>query len=180
MRHGLSVLSRTPTLICILLLALLTPAVAAEKADQPISIEADRMISQENDNIVIFLGKVDARQGNFTIRCEEMTVYYSNNKPKTTGDQANKPTSKMEKLICKKNVKVNQGDWLGTGERMDYFAPERKAILIGNAKAWQGQNMVAGKTITYYLDQKRSVVEQDTKSNGRVRAVIHPKSKKKQ
>ncbi len=179
MRNGSSVLSRTPTLLCILLFSLLTPAMAAEKADQPISIEANRMISQEKDNIVIFLGKVDARQGNLTIRSEEMTVYYSNDKPKTTGAKADKPTSKVEKLICKKNVKVNQGDWLGTGERMDYFAPERKVVLMGNAKAWQGQNMVAGKTITYYLDQKRSVVEQDTKSNGRVRAVIHPESKKK-
>jgi len=178
MRHGYSVLSRTLYLFIIMLFALLMPAVAAEKADPPISIEANRMISQEKDNIVIFLGKVDARQGNLTIRAEEMTVYYSNNKPKTAGAQADKPTNKVDKLICKKNVKVNQGDWLGTGDRMDYFAPERKVVLQGNAKAWQGQNMVTGKTITYYLDQKRSVVEQDTKSNGRVRAVIHPEAKK--
>ena len=65
----------------------------------------------------------------------------------------------MEKLICKDNVKITQGDWLGTGDRMDYFAKERKVVLTGNAKAWQGQNMVAGKTIIYYLDEKRSIVE---------------------
>ena len=182
MKHGFSALPRTLTLFCMMFFAALMPAVAAEQADPPISIEANRMISQEKDNTVIFLGQVDARQGTLTIRAEEMTVYYSNNKgknkTKAAGAQAEKPTSKVDKLICKKNVKVNQGDWLGTGDRMDYFAAERKVVLQGNAKAWQGQNMVTGKTITYYLDQKRSVVEQDTKSQGRVRAVIHPETKK--
>nr|WP_321465898.1 lipopolysaccharide transport periplasmic protein LptA [uncultured Desulfobulbus sp.] len=178
MEHGSGVLGRMLHLLIIMSLALLTPAVAAEKAEQPISIEANRMVSQEKNNTVIFQGKVDARQGTLTIRADEMTVYYSTNKPQTAGAQADKPTSKVEKLICKNNVKVSQGDWLGTGDRMDYFAPERKVILSGNAKAWQGRNMVAGKTITYFLDQKRSVVEQDRSANGRVRAVIHPESQK--
>lgn len=171
-------------LLCLPLavLILAAPLHAAEKAgeaDQPISIEANRMVSQENQNSVIFLGKVDARQGTLTIRAEEMTVYYSEQKTDKKDDKAEKPTNKVEKLICKNNVKVSQGDWLGTGERMDYFAQERKAILSGNAKAWQGQNMVAGKTITYYLDEKRTVVEQDESIKSRVRAVIHPEAKKK-
>ena len=157
-------------------------AAAPEEGDQPISIEANRMVSQENQNTVVFLGKVDARQGTLVIRSEEMTVFYTEDKDKPAAqktDAAGKPTSKVEKLICKQNVKVTQGDWLGAGDRMDYFANERKVVLTGNAKAWQGPNMVAGKTITYYLNEKRSVVEQDEASKGRVKAVIHPESKKK-
>jgi lipopolysaccharide export system protein LptA len=38
--------------------------------------------------------------------------------------------------------------------------------------------MVSGKTIIYYLDEKRSIVEQDESTKGRVRAVIHPDAKK--
>lgn len=179
MEHGSSVRRGMLHLLIISVLAFLTPALAAVEADQPISIEANRMVSQEKENSVIFEGKVVAHQGTLTIRSDEMTVYYSQQAPPKAGSTKSNPTNKVEKLICKKNVKVTQGDWLGTGERMDYFAPERKAVLSGNAKAWQGQNMVSGKTITYYLDQKRSVVEQDEKSKGRVRAVIHPESKKK-
>ena len=163
-------------------LLLTSPLLAAEKgteSDQPISIEANRMVSQENQNSVIFLGKVDARQGTLTIRAEEMTVFYSEEKEKAAKQEGDKPTNKVEKLICKNNVKISQGDWLGTGERMDYFAQERKAVLSGNAKAWQGQNMVTGKTITYFLNEKRTVVEQDESVKSRVRAVIHPESKKK-
>jgi lipopolysaccharide export system protein LptA len=178
MGHGSGVRPKI-LLLLITVLALLSPAFAAQEGDQPISIEADRMVSQENQNIVVFLGKVDARQGNLIIRADKMTVYYSAKTGKESGQNSDKPTSKVEKLICTTNVKITQGDWLGTGDRMDYFAQERKVILSGNAKAWQGQNMVAGKTITYYLDEKRSVVEQDERSKGRVRAVIHPQTKKK-
>ena len=35
------------------------------------------MISQEQENSVVFIGNVDARQGDLTIRTDEMTVYYS-------------------------------------------------------------------------------------------------------
>ena len=80
-------------------LMLATPLFAVEKAaegDQPISIEANRMVSQENQNSVIFLGKVDARQGTLTIRAEEMTVFYSEEKVAKKDDKAEKPTNKVE------------------------------------------------------------------------------------
>ena len=153
------------------LLTMLLAASAGFCADVPINIEADRMISQEAQNTVVFLGNVDAKQGEITIRTDEMTVHYTEKNPEKT-KQATGKSSKVKKLICIGNVEVTQGDWLGTGERMDYFNDERKVILSGNAKAWQGKNMVSGKTITYYLDEKRSVVEQDTSKPERVRAVI--------
>ena len=66
---------------------------------------------------------------------------------------------------------------------MDYYALERKAVLTGDAKAWQGQNMVSGKTITYFIDEGRSIVSTDDKKvkdkPGRVKAVIQPDAKKK-
>ena len=142
----------------------------SEESSEPIHIEADRMVSQEQENSVVFIGNVDASQGQITIRADEMTVYYTQND--TT--QGKTQSSKVKKLICKGNVEITQGDWLGTGRRMDYFAKDRKVILSGDAKAWQGQNMVSGKTITYYLDEKRSIVEQDKSQPGRVKAVIHP------
>ena len=175
MGHLLAAVRKTLLITAVVLLPIATARAAAEDSSEPINIEANRMVSQENDNAVVFIGNVDARQGKLTIRSDEMTVFYAatkNNKEKPAANQ-------MEKLICKNNVKIVQNDWLGTGDRMDYFAKERKVILSGNAKAWQGQNMVAGKTIIYFLDEKRSVVEQDETTKSRVRAVLHPESNKK-
>jgi len=152
---------------------------AADDSASPIHIEADRMISQEQKNSVIFMGNVDARQGDLVIKTDEMTVFYFQ-------EEGQKNSSQVKKLICTGNVKLSQGNWVGTGKRMDYYAQDRKVILSGDAKGWQGQNMVSGKTITYYLDEGRSIVEgpatvdsssgykKDAGKTERVKAVIHP------
>jgi lipopolysaccharide export system protein LptA len=162
--------SARPLFAAVLAAALLTsaaPAYSEGDGAPPINIEADRMVSKEQSNMVVFSGNVDASQGEITIRTDEMTVHYEERT-----SQNKKKSSKVKQLVCIGNVQVTQGDWLGTGERMDYYAEERKVVLSGNSKAWQGKNMVSGKTITYYLDEKRSVVEQDASKPGRVRAVI--------
>jgi lipopolysaccharide export system protein LptA len=167
-----------------LLTAALTAAIIAaagpafckekEKDDAPINIEADRMVSQEAKNSVVFIGNVDASQGKVTIRADEMTVQYEESEPggKKEADKSGKGKSKVKRLICIGNVQVTQEDWLGTGERMDYYADERKVVLSGNAKASEGQNMVSSDNITYFLDEKRSVFEQDKTKPGRVKATI--------
>ena len=167
--------SRTAYQLFVILLTTLcivsaSPAFGKDKKteDPPINIEADHMVSKEQSNTVVFTGNVDASQGKITIRTDEMTVHYvESNAP---GQQKKK--SKVERLVCIGNVEVTQDDWLGTGERMDYYADTHKVVLSGGAKAWQGKNMVSGKTITYYMDEKRSEVEQDASSKGRVKAVI--------
>lgn len=164
-----------PLTAAILAAALLLPAgpaLSKGNEDPPINIEADRMVSKEQSNTVVFTGNVDASQGKITIRTDEMTVHYEEEGSPGKDRKDKKKSSKVKRLVCIGNVEVTQDDWLGTGERMDYYADERKVVLTGNAKAWQGKNMVSGKTITYYLDEKRSIVEQDQSKPGRVRAVI--------
>ena len=164
--------------LCTALLLMLTASPGfCQNNDEPINIEADRMISQEEKNTVVFIGNVDASQGKVTIRTDKMTIHYEPKDSKKGKDQS----QQVKKMICVGNVKVTQDDWLGTGKRMDYFADKpRKVILYGNAKAWQGKNMVSGKTITYYLDEKRSEVESPEpvagqgKKQGRVKATIIP------
>jgi lipopolysaccharide export system protein LptA len=162
-----------------LLTAALTAAVMAaaagpafckekEKDDAPINIEADRMVSQEDKGSVVFIGNVDASQGKVTIRTDEMTVYYDQNGQ----DKAKGKSGKVKQLLCVGNVQVTQDDWLGTGDKMEYFADQRKVVLSGNAKALEGKNMVSSDSITYFLDEKRSVFEQDKSKPGRVKATI--------
>ncbi len=163
--------------LLILAFSLLLPlSMAIADEAPPILIEADQMISREQDNSVVFLGAVEARQGDITIRAGEMTVYYA----RQDGQSEGKMAGEVIKIICRNNVEISQGDWLGTGDRMDYHARERKVILSGNAKAWQGRNMVSGYKIIYYLDKKRTIVKQNETGTSRVKAIIHPESDKKQ
>ncbi len=161
-------------LLAAVLFILLAAVPAFAKEEAPINIEADRMVSQEAKNSVVFIGNVEASQGKVTIRADEMTVHYeeSGQGGGQKEGKAGRGSSKVKQLICTGNVQVTQEDWLGTGERMDYYAGERKVVLSGNAKASEGKNMVSSDTITYYLDEKRSVFEQDKTKPGRVKATI--------
>lgn len=139
---------------------------ASAAADAPIQVEANHMTSVEKSNSVVFTGDVDAKQGDVRIRSDEMTVFYNtlentskqkdNKKP--TQQEEKKTTQQVEKLICIGNVEVTRGEWLGTSKKMLYLSKERQVILTENAKAWQGQNMVSGEKIIYYLDEGRSEV----------------------
>lgn len=126
-------------------------------SEAPINIEADHMTSTEKTSSVLFTGNVDAKQGDVRIRADEMTVYYTK-KGEKKGNEAKEPTQQVEKLICIGNVEVTRQEWLGTGKKMIYLSEERQVILIDNAKAWQGQNVVSGSKIIYYLDEGRSEV----------------------
>lgn len=139
-------------LVCCLPLALS----AAEKA-APIVIGANHVTSYAKKNTTFFKGDVDVKQGDVHITSDEMTVYHSPAKKgaKIVGE---KPTQQIEKLDCVGNVRVTRGEWLGTSKKMVYYQKKRQVILSGNAKAWQGQNQVAGDKIIYYLDEGRSEV----------------------
>ena len=128
-------------------------------ADAPIHIEANRMTSTEKTNTVVFSGDVDAKQGDVRIRSDEMTVFYTPEAAeKEKKAEQKKTTQQVEKLICVGNVELTRGQWLGTSKKMVYLSKERQVILTDNAKAWQGQNMVSGDKIIYYLDEGRSEV----------------------
>ncbi len=153
---------QTYTLVFAVLITLtfsFTSSVQAE--DSPIRVEADHMTSTEKDSSVIFTGEVDARQDDVRIRSDKMTVFYTEKAKESTEA---KVSQKVEKLVCNGNVEITRNDWLGTSKDMVYLSKERQFILIGDAKAWQGQNMVSGDKIIYYIDEGRSEVVADRTS----------------
>lgn len=154
-------------------------------ADAPIQIEADKMSSTEKNNSVLFSGNVDARQADVRIRSNEMTVFYTTVDPKQKA-KGKKTSQQVQKIICTGDVEISKKEWLGTSKKMIYLAKERQVILIDDAKAYQGQNMVSGEKIVYYMDEGRSEVvggakgtkttvsdaEQGAKKPGRVNMTI--------
>lgn len=131
------------------------PAFGAEKKEPPVYVEADQMSSTEENNTVLFLGNVDVKQGDLRILSDEMTVYYNE---EATKDEGADSAQKIEKLVSVGNVELSTSEWLGTADQMVYYSDNRRVFLIGNAKAWQGDNMISGEKIVYYIDEGRSEV----------------------
>ncbi|MDR0476445.1 MAG: lipopolysaccharide transport periplasmic protein LptA [Desulfobulbaceae bacterium] len=157
-----------PPILAMLCLTLAFAAQAAPPAkdqgsEAPISIEADHMTSFEKSNSVLFTGAVDARQANVRIRTDKMTVYYTpddkgKKSDKTAAAAGDSQKKKVEKMHCVGNVQISRDDWFGKSREMIYLAQERRVRLIGDAKAWQGQDMVSGDEIIHYIDEERSEV----------------------
>ena len=143
------------TLLLFIICTVFQPAVEAEGKEPPIVVEADQMSSTEESNTVLFLGNVDAKQGDLRILSDEMTVYYHE---EATSDTEASTEQKIEKLVCVGDVELSSAEWLGTSDQMIYYSGNRKVLLVGNAKAWQGENMISGEKIVYYIDEGRSEV----------------------
>jgi lipopolysaccharide export system protein LptA len=144
-------------------------------AEAPVYIEADRMESDQQRDVVVFTGSVEAKQGDIVINADEMTVNYLTTASTKSGNepQDEKITQKINTILARGNVKVVKGDWYATGDTMRYFSSERKVRLSGNAKAWQDQNQISGEHIIMYLDEGRSVVEGSGTEGERVKAYIY-------
>lgn len=152
--------------ICIVLTAAILVLLGSGMSlalDQPIQIEADQMTAMSKSQAVTFTGNVDAKQGDIRIRADEMTIYYI--KDELESGQS-KDAQQVKKIVCKGKVEVTSKDWLGTSDVMHYFSKENLVQLIGNAKAYKGQNMVEGERINYYLDSGKSEVLGATSTKG--------------
>jgi len=153
---------------------------------KPIYIEADRMESDEQQEMVVFTGRVQAKQEDVVIQADEMTVRYSAAQdaaaPGKEAAEGNVPDNNagensiarnISTILARGHVKITKGDWYAIGDTMHYFADERKVELTGNAKAWQDQNTITGEQIIMYLDEGRSVVERSGPQGERVKAFIY-------
>jgi len=170
-------------LIMALLLFLVSPLSSSAESekkksevnqDSEIIINADTLEIDDQKQIVIFTGNVDAREKDFIINCEKMVVYYKNNsdQPVSESGQVN-----IDQIIATGEVIITRPNGgLATAEKAHYYMKDEKVVLTGEPKVKQGDDFVQGSKITLFLRENRSVVEGSKKD--KVRAVYSPRKKK--
>ncbi len=144
--------------------AFCAPVARKSNSNLPITIKSNELSADNKGKTALFTGKVVAKQGDVTIFCDKMTVYYG----AIQGD--------VDKILADGNVRIVQENRTGIAAHAIYESKEGKVTLTGGTpKVMQGTDTVSGEVITYFLDEDRSSV---TGGRGRVEAVIHPKSSK--
>lgn len=139
-----------------------TPEKAREERGQPVTVDADNMERLGRESLIIFTGKVVARQEGSVQYSDRMEVYLDEK-----GDR-------ILRTVSTGNVKIVTRDCrVGTARRAEYDDLEQRLVLIGDARIWQGDDVVTGDTITIFLSQDRSVAQAGRQS--RVKLVFHPK-----
>ena len=155
---------RNCLLLWLLLLGLATAAFAAPPANrEPIKIKSDRLHADNEKRTATFEGKVVARQGDMTLYADRLVISYT---------EVGHEVSRVEAFG---NVRIIQQNRQATGSHAVYEPKEARIVLDGSPKVVQGDDVVTGKVITYYVNEQRSVVTSGP--NQRVEAVIHPGGK---
>ncbi len=183
--------SKKPGLPLLLFLTLLifgqaSLALGAEKGglkssmkdkEDPIEITSDRMRSEERGQKIIFSGNVLAIWGELSIRSDILEIYNHSDKPGSEpATDGLGQGQQLDEIIAIGNVDVRRGDRRAKGDRAVYLDKQQKIILKGNPKAiaWEGDNIVEGKEMIFFLETDRFQV------NDRVRIRLFPGSENPQ
>jgi len=137
-------------------------AAGAAPKGGPISISADRLEVDRKARTATYAGNVIARDSTLTILADRMEF---------TFDDA---MQDVQRVRATGHVRITErGGREATATTATYFAKDEKVLLEGNARAWQGENVVSGTSMTLYLREDRHVVEGE--GDARVHAVIYPR-----
>ena len=161
MKRTVTILSSLILWVCAASAVHAAPQKRTGTSNLPITIKSNDLAADNKGKTAIFSGKVVAKQGDVTIFCDRMTVYYG----ATQGD--------VDKIEADGNVRIVQENRTGSAAHAVYESRQGRITLTGGSpKVMQGADTVSGEIITYFIDDERSSV-----TGGRVEAVIHPKSK---
>jgi len=128
--------------------------------DQPIDITSDRVETDTKDSLITFKGNVTARQRDMVIYADFVEAIISQD------------GKAIEKVTAGGNVKIQQGLRVANCEKAVYYNLEKKVVLTGEPRVWEGENMVSGEEIVVDMDRDR--VEVKGGSAGRGKAKISP------
>ena len=134
------------------------------KRNEPIHVVSDRLEADQAGKEVRFIGNVVARQGDVVMYAQEMRLVYDGE------------TREVERVVASGDVRIVQGDRVATGQQGILFNAEKKMVLTGEPKLFQGENSVSGDEVTVYLQEERSTVS--SAEGSRVQAIFHPKEEK--
>jgi len=146
----------------------------SQNRDKPVQIDAATLEVRDKDKIATFLGNVRMVQGDTTMRCKTLLVYYDQDatpgtltaaKPGPGGQQ------QIKRLEAKGGVFVTQKDQTATGDSGVFDMKANTVTLIGGVVVTQAQNVLRGEKLVVDLTTGVSRIEA---GQGRVQGLFLP------
>jgi lipopolysaccharide export system protein LptA len=144
---------------------------------EPIKIDANKLDVFDKEGRAVFTGDVVAVQGESTMKCTIMTVFYEQRDQ--NGGQAAPAAqggddSAIKKIDCKGPVTIVSKTQVATGNNASFDRQANKIFLTGNAVLSDGPNVTKGDRVIY--DLNTGVANVENAPGGRVRALFVPGS----
>lgn len=132
-------------------------------SNEPLKIKSNELRADNEKKTAVFEGKVVARQGDLTLFSDRLVISYATE------------AKELSTVEAFGNVRIIQGTRQAFGAHALYDQKGRKIILDGTPRVLQGEDVITGKVITYFVDEQKSLVTGG--AGERVEAVIHPGGK---
>jgi lipopolysaccharide export system protein LptA len=132
----------------------------SQNRGQPVQIEAAALEVRDKDKVATFSGNVKVVQGDTTMRCKSLVVFYEQQGQQagTAGTQTMKAaapgpggSSQISRLEATGGVTVNQKDQTATGEKALFDMKSNTVTLTGGVVVSQGQNVMRGDKLVVNL-----------------------------
>lgn len=149
---------------------------AARSSDQakPIEIQADRLEVDQEQQLAIFSGNVDAVQGELSLRADRLRVFYTDEGERQAAANAGGNDQGIRRIEAEGNVLLTQPGETAEGDAGVYDPIAGTLILRGNVVLTRGQNVIRGARLDSNLDSGVSVVTAAGGRDRRVRALFVP------
>jgi lipopolysaccharide transport protein LptA len=123
--------------------------------DQPILIEADQLISNNEKKYAEFIGNVRASQADFVITSDKLRIYYQGELLETEG-KSDKREDMLRKIVASGNVKIKSSQYSAESERVEYDTQTMTLTMTGDgSRVLSGKNSIAGSKIILYRKDGR-------------------------
>lgn len=149
--------------------------------NQPIHIKAATLEVRDKEKKATFSGNVHVVQGDTTLKCKVLDVFYDQDttpgglkaaEPGPSGQQ------QIRRLEAKGGVVVIQKDQTATGDTGIYDMKSNTVTLLGSVVVTQGPNVVRGDRLIVDLATGLSRVESGKPGQSRVEGLFLPNSTK--
>jgi lipopolysaccharide export system protein LptA len=163
----------------------------SQNRDQPVKIESARLEVRDKEKKATFSGDVHLVQGDVTLTCQKLVVFYEQNAAPTAANPSSarvastQPTaapgpggqSQIRRLEAIGDVVVVQKDQTATGNSGTFDMKSNTITLDGNVVVTQGTNVVRGERMVVDMTTGVSRVEPGKGGHGRVEGLFSPGSK---
>jgi lipopolysaccharide export system protein LptA len=166
----------------------------SENRDQPVNIEAATLEVRDKQKEATFSGNVHVQQGDTSMRCKSLVVFYEGGPgAKEGGPEPKAPPAptmtaakpgpggeqKIKRLEARGGVVVTKKEQTVTGELGIFDMQTNTVTVTGNVMMTQGKNVLRGDRLVVDLTNGVSRVESGKNGTGRVQGLFVPGSEGK-
>ena len=161
-------------------------AEGGHSTDQPIEIESDELEVKQEQQVAIFIGNVDAVQGDLRLRSDRLEVHYvvEEEEPSAAAnEEGDQQSESIRSLRADGNVRIDSPQESAKGEWADYDVSKRILTLHDNVLLTKGRNVLCGNMLNMDLNTGRSLLKGNctnsaSNKKGRVQGVFFPSKSK--